>query len=161
MEDIVVFLGVKVFNSDISYRLKIISHQNYGHWYLVYAFKGTVVNRALQSLHGELLEITRIVPLNLKDLLDSQTIYLNTCILDEILIEVDVKGAREGVGGAEGMDNSSARTTPTSSTRRGEGVAGGVEGWFRVVDWLIRLVRGGLGLILGVKGLILGVKGLD
>ena len=49
-------------------QLKNISFKNYKHWYLIHtwsdeAFKDTVVNLTLQSLHGESLEITLTVPL--------------------------------------------------------------------------------------------------
>ena len=79
VENIVVFLDLKVFISDNSYmfscgrnarnffcretaQLKIISFWNYKHGYLIHTwsdkdFKGSVVNRALPSLHGGSLEI--------------------------------------------------------------------------------------------------------
>ena len=87
VEDIVVFINLKVFNSDnsqmfscnrnaqISFaensHVKLISFQNQKHWYLIYAssdkaLKGIVVNRALSSLNGESLEITLTVPLRRK-----------------------------------------------------------------------------------------------
>ena len=76
-EDIVVFMSVYVVNnSSLLFKnngmrkliyakkpqMKIYSLKKQNHWYLIRtwsdkAFKGTVVNRALTSLHGGLLEI--------------------------------------------------------------------------------------------------------
>ena len=63
MEDIVVFLGLKMFDFD----LINCSFRNYKYLYLFdtlsdKAFKGTVVNWPLSSLNAELLEITLKVP---------------------------------------------------------------------------------------------------
>ena len=72
VKDIVVFLGLKVLHSYKSYmfscsrnaQFTFFSFQNYGHWYLIYTFKGTVVNRVLPSLHEIPLEITLTVPIS-------------------------------------------------------------------------------------------------
>ena len=58
--------------------LKIFIFQNYKHWYLNHtcsekAFQGTVVNRALSSLHWGLLEIKLTVPLTAK--IGKQSVY--------------------------------------------------------------------------------------
>ena len=57
-------------------QLKIISFQNYKQWYLIHSpsdkgFKGTIVNRALPSLHEGSLEIMLTVPLKNKPHLPS------------------------------------------------------------------------------------------
>ena len=76
MEDIVVFLGLKVINSDKFFifsgiintqaeksQLRMISFPNYKHGYssAAKAFNGTIVNRSFSSVKGESLYTT--VPL--------------------------------------------------------------------------------------------------
>ena len=79
VEDIVVSLGLNLFNSDHFYfpavemgichfrklRWKIHSFQNYKHWYLIHTWpdKAVMCTETLSYLHGWSLEITLIVPL--------------------------------------------------------------------------------------------------
>ena len=81
----VILLVLTMLNSEDSYQIsgnrnakisligkkqfKIISFQNYKHWYLIYTWseqyiKVTVVNRTMPSKHGGSLEITPTVPLS-------------------------------------------------------------------------------------------------
>ena len=81
VEDMVVFLDLKVFNFDSYYMLSYIrnahsnfyretSIENYKHWFLIHTwsdktFKGTIVNRALSSVQGGQFKI-RTVPVKMK-----------------------------------------------------------------------------------------------
>ena len=65
MEDTVGFLPRKVFMRKLLSQIEISSLKKQKHEFLIHAFKGTVVNRTLPSLHGGSFEITLTVPLNL------------------------------------------------------------------------------------------------
>ena len=80
-------------NNHAPARLKMISFQNYKHWYIIHTspdktFKGTVVNQALLSLHGGSLKITLTVLLIIHHKLGklTQELIINIFLLKEKIV---------------------------------------------------------------------------